>query len=163
MDLLPDCCPCGTRQRLCSPIWLHHPADGPRRAGPADDRRSRRLGGPTKRAKPWEGNRMRKLTLACLASTSLTVLSAVPLSAMAQTSPQTSPAETATAIEDVIVTADRRERRLQDVPSAITAVTSETLDRQRIVDLGSLSGSVPSFSMTEGTPLGKELNIRGIT
>jgi len=106
---------------------------------------------------------MRKLTLACLASTSLTALFAVPLSAMAQTGPQTSPPETATAIEDVIVTADRRERRLQDVPSAITAVTSETLDRQRIVDLGSLSGSVPSFSMTEGTPLGKELNIRGIT
>jgi iron complex outermembrane receptor protein len=49
------------------------------------------------------------------------------------------------------------------VPSAITAVTSETLERQRIVDLTTLSGSVPSFSMTEGSPLGKELNIRGIT
>lgn len=106
---------------------------------------------------------MRRLTLAWLASTSLTALCAVPLSAMAQTGPQTSQAEAATAIEDVIVTADRRERRLQDVPSAITAVTSETLDRQRIVDLSSLAGSVPSFSMTEGTPLGKELNIRGIT
>lgn len=106
---------------------------------------------------------MRILTLACLASTSLTALCAVPLSAMAQTGPQTSAPEAATAIEDVIVTADRRERRLQDVPTAITAVTSETLERQRIVDLSSLSASVPSFNLTEGSPLGKELNIRGIT
>lgn len=106
---------------------------------------------------------MRNLTLACLASTALTTLFLVPQAAMAQTGPQSSPSEPATTIEDVIVTADRRERRLQDVPSAITAVTSETLDRQRIVDLNSLSGSVPSFNMTEGTPLGKELNIRGIT
>ncbi|WP_374038975.1 TonB-dependent receptor [Brevundimonas staleyi] len=103
---------------------------------------------------------MRTLTLACLATTALTAL-ATPQFAAAQTTPQ--PAQESATVEDVIVTADRRERRLQDVPSAITAVTSETLERQRIVDLGSLSGSVPSFSMTEGSSLGKELNIRGIT
>lgn len=106
---------------------------------------------------------MRNLTLACLASTALTALFVMPQTAMAQSGPQTNRSEKSTAIEDVIVTADRRERRLQDVPSAITAVTSETLERQRIVDLTTLSGSVPSFSMTEGSPLGKELNIRGIT
>lgn len=108
---------------------------------------------------------MRKFTLACLATTALTALTVLPQAAMAQTAPQAPPTEAAgaTTIEDIIVTADRRERRLQDVPSAITAVSGEELQRQRIVDLSSLSGSVPSFSMTEGSSLGKELSIRGVT
>ncbi len=106
---------------------------------------------------------MKRFTLACLASTALTAMFAIPQMAMAQAAATSNQGEPAATVADVIVTADRRERRLQDVPSAITAVTSEALDRQRIVDLGTLSGSVPSFSMTEGSPLGKELNIRGIT
>ncbi len=110
---------------------------------------------------------MRKFTLTCLATTALTALAVMPQIAMAQTAAQTAPqtptSETAATVEDVVVTADRRERRLQDVPSAITAVTGEQLDRQRIVDLASLSASVPSFSMTEGSSLGKELSIRGVT
>lgn len=106
---------------------------------------------------------MRKFTLACLATTAMTALTVLPQVAMAQTAPQAPPSESATAIEDIVVTADRRERRLQDVPSAITAVSGEELQRQRIVDLSTLSGSVPSFSMTEGSSLGKELSIRGVT
>lgn len=101
---------------------------------------------------------MRNFTLACLATSALTALSVAPHAAMAQTNDGGG-----ATVEEVIVTADRRERKLQEVPSAITAVTSEVLERQRIVDLGSLSASVPSFSMTEGSALGKELNIRGIT
>ena len=103
---------------------------------------------------------MRRLALACLATTALTVIAA-PQYASAQTAPESS--EPAATVEDIIVTADRRARSLQEVPSAITAVNSETIERQRIVDLNSLAASVPSFSMTEGSSLGKELNIRGIT
>jgi iron complex outermembrane receptor protein len=106
---------------------------------------------------------MRKFTLTCLATTALTALAVMPQIAMAQTAPQTPSSETTATVADVVVTADRRERRLQDVPSAITAVTGEEIQRQRIVDLSSLSGSVPSFSMTEGSSLGKELSIRGVT
>lgn len=109
---------------------------------------------------------MRNFTLACLATSALTALAVTPHHAMAQTNPTTPSTAQASAVatvDDVIVTADRRERRLQEVPSAITAVTSEQLDRQRIVDLNSLASTVPSFSMTEGSSLGKELNIRGIT
>jgi iron complex outermembrane receptor protein len=106
---------------------------------------------------------MRKLTLACLATTALTALAAAPHAASAQDAATTTAEQSSTAVADVIVTADRRARRLQEVPSAITAVTSEQLERQRIVDLNSLAATVPSFSMTEGSSLGKELNIRGIT
>ncbi len=105
---------------------------------------------------------MRKFTLACLATTALTTLVAMPQIATAQTA-QSTPDTGVATVEDIIVTADRRARSLQEVPSAITAVNSETIERQRIVDLNSLATSVPSFSMTEGSSLGKELNIRGIT
>ena len=91
---------------------------------------------------------MRRLALACLATTALTVIAA-PQYASAQTAPENS--EPAATVEDIIVTADRRARSLQEVPSAITAVNSETIERQRIVDLNSLAASVPSFSMTEGS------------
>ncbi len=106
---------------------------------------------------------MRKFTLACLATTALTALTVLPQAAQAQNAQTNAQDPGVATVEDIVVTADRRERRLQDVPSAITAVTSETIERQRIVDLSSLAGSVPSFSMTEGSSLGKELNIRGIT
>lgn len=81
----------------------------------------------------------------------------IATSAAAQT------AERGPSVEEVIVTANRRESRLQDVPSAISAITEQALERNRIVDLGSLSSSVPSFSMTESSALGKELSIRGVT
>ena len=106
---------------------------------------------------------MRKFTLACLASTALTTLVAIPQLAMAQTAQPAEPGPGVATVEDIIVTADRRARSLQEVPSAITAVNSETIERERLVDLNSLANSVPSFSMTEGSSLGKELNIRGIT
>ena len=67
------------------------------------------------------------------------------------------------ALEEIIVSAARRELALQDVPTAITAVTGEVLERDRIVDLGTLAATVPSFSMTEDSAMAKELNIRGVS
>lgn len=56
------------------------------------------------------------------------------------------PAPTPSASEDeVIVTARRREERLQDVPVAITAVSSEMLDRYNVTAVGDLTTFVPSF------------------
>lgn len=47
--------------------------------------------------------------------------------------------------DEVIVTARRREERLQDVPVAITAVSSEMLDRYNVTAVGDLTTFVPSF------------------
>lgn len=88
---------------------------------------------------------------------------AVSVTAHAQESKTDAKAPGAAGLEEIIVTAARRELKLQDVPSAITAVTGETLERDRIVDLGSLASSVPSFSMTEESAMAKELSIRGIS
>jgi len=63
--------------------------------------------------------------------------------AAAQSAPQAgaSPA----ASEDVIVTANRRAERGQDVPTAITAITPERLEQQGIAKEQDLQASVPSL------------------
>ena len=49
------------------------------------------------------------------------------------------------AIGDIVVTATRREQRLQDVPVAVTAVTSEALGRSGASDIRNLTQVVPGF------------------
>jgi iron complex outermembrane receptor protein len=75
------------------------------------------------------------------------------------------PAETASsgpALEEVVVTAQRREEHLQDVPMAISAVTGEQITAQRITDLYTLATSVPWVNMTQDSAVSQQLNIRGI-
>ena len=58
------------------------------------------------------------------------------------------PAEVASAassIGEIIVTANRREERAQDVPIAITALSSERLQQQGIAKAQDLAASIPSL------------------
>src|SRR4051812_23669950 len=50
-------------------------------------------------------------------------------------------------LEEVVVTAQRREERLQDVPIAVTAISQDTLARRNAVDLSDLLGAVPGLSI----------------
>ena len=68
-----------------------------------------------------------------------------PLSAAAQTTPAADPQ--VTTLEVVKVTARKREESLQDVPVAVTALTSEQLDRLAVKDLGDLQGQVPNLTI----------------
>jgi iron complex outermembrane recepter protein len=67
------------------------------------------------------------------------------------------------ALEEVVVTATRRETALQQTPVAVTAISGETLAEEKVFSAGDLASSVPAFSFTALTPLDAELNIRGIT
>ncbi|MES2096523.1 MAG: TonB-dependent receptor [Pseudomonadota bacterium] len=49
-----------------------------------------------------------------------------------------------TGVADIIVTAQRREERLQDVPIAVTAVTGDSLARSGVTDTRQLTQSMPS-------------------
>lgn len=69
----------------------------------------------------------------------------------------------AQVLEEIVVTAQRRETALQTTPIAITAYSGETLAENKIFNVTDLANSVPAFSLTAGTPLDVELNIRGIT
>ena len=48
-------------------------------------------------------------------------------------------------IEEVIVTAAKREQSLQDVPIAVCVVDGEIIERSGMIDLFDLSLSVPSM------------------
>lgn len=64
---------------------------------------------------------------------------------------------------DIVVTAQRRSERLQDVPLAVTAVTSETLAQRQINDTNSLVLAVPSLSFQQGAnPTNTSFRIRGV-
>ena len=68
----------------------------------------------------------------------------------------------ADAIEEIVVTAQKREQRLSDVPMTITAVTGEQLARQGITSPNQLERVVPGFSVSQstfGTPL---YTLRGV-
>ncbi len=72
-------------------------------------------------------------------------------------------AQTSEGLEEVVVTAQRRETSLQTTAIAITAYTGAALAEDKIFTVGDLANSVPSFSLTALTGLDLELNIRGIT
>jgi iron complex outermembrane recepter protein len=68
-----------------------------------------------------------------------------------------------TELAEVIVTATRRSESIQNVPSSVTALTSETLDQIRARDLNDFAGFVPGLSFSSTGPSTNLLVIRGIT
>ena len=73
---------------------------------------------------------------------------------------------TATAnrpVEEITVTARRRSERLQDVPIAVTVLTSEEIARAGIQDVRDYANLTPNVTYGQGLNLGRNfLTIRGI-
>jgi iron complex outermembrane receptor protein len=70
--------------------------------------------------------------------------------------------QTAT-LDEIVVTAQKREQRLQDVPMSITAVTGEDLQRRGATGLMDLQYSVPGLSAIEYGPGQERVQIRGVS
>ena len=67
------------------------------------------------------------------------------------------------ALEEVIVTATQRAERLQDVPVAVTALTTDTIDAMGIVSTADLTRASASLTYGEGpTPNSAVFRVRGI-
>lgn len=97
---------------------------------------------------------MRTTTRLLLATCSL---AAIAMPAAAQTAPEPETSQEATSLGDVIVTAQRREQRILDVPVSVNVVSSEQLDRQNITTLADLSRAVPALNGAGGA-----LSVRGV-
>lgn len=66
-------------------------------------------------------------------------------------------------LEEIIVTAQKREERLQDVPVAVTALSAETLANEQIFDTINLVKAVPSLTFQAGNnPSNNSFRIRGV-
>lgn len=87
--------------------------------------------------------------------------------AFAQTAPQPAnnpPAamDQATTVDEIIVTAQKRDERLQDVPISITAVNGETLVRSGAKNMTELQGVVPGLYVSTNSGYGgAPISIRG--
>lgn len=86
----------------------------------------------------------------------LLALTTLPISAIAQD-------RAAPALEEVLVTAQRREEKLQDVPIALTAISARELEVRGITSIDSLNALAPNLqiSSTPGNTTSAQIAIRG--
>jgi outer membrane receptor protein involved in Fe transport len=64
-------------------------------------------------------------------------------------------------LQEVVVTAQKREEKLHDVPMGVTAITAEELQKQQLVSLEDLQSKVPGLSLTDVEPGITRLTLRG--
>lgn len=89
---------------------------------------------------------------------SAAVCALVPSFAFAQNSGQAD-----SGLEEIIVTAQKREQNMQDVPVAVTALSAETLTNRNVASVADLPRLAPSLTLTQGNvPTNNSLNLRGI-
>jgi len=97
------------------------------------------------------------MTMRHAAGVSLTALAAVlALAAPASAQDRTN------EIEELIVTAQRVEENLQEVPVAVTAFSAAALERSNIETLADVANRTPGFSMGQVDPIQQNFAIRGI-
>jgi iron complex outermembrane receptor protein len=88
-------------------------------------------------------------------------LAAVPGARADEQAQQTTSSGTATALQEIVVTAQKRQEKLHDVPMGVTAITSDDLDKQQLVSLEDLAAKVPGLSLTNIEPGITRLTLRG--
>lgn len=69
---------------------------------------------------------------------------------------------TATQLEEVVVTALKRDSSLQDTPISISALGSKTLERIGADDFEDYAGKVPGLNLLDNGPGSRRLVIRGV-
>jgi len=71
------------------------------------------------------------------------------------------PAKAAVELEEIVVTATKREVTVQDVPMSVAAISGRSISEQGIIDLDQLSASVPNLQVGDGT-LTTIISMRGM-
>lgn len=112
-------------------------------------------------------SKISKQTLTSVAAASFLVFSSV-LRAQDESAPRASGDGEANiaadSLEEIFVTARRREERLRDVPVAVTALTGDELERQNISTVTDALGAVPNLyvSRTGFTSSEHTITLRGV-
>jgi iron complex outermembrane recepter protein len=102
------------------------------------------------------------LVLTALGSTSLTYATPTPTPAD-QPAAETAASDQGNSLSEIVVTAQRREQRLVDVPISVEAQTGEQLERRGVVDLQSLPIVSPEVSFQQNySKIATSFAIRGV-
>jgi iron complex outermembrane receptor protein len=97
-------------------------------------------------------NNLNRLTLLAFCGASLLVVH----------SPAVAQSEDATALEEVVVTAQKREQNIQEVPIAIDALSRDTILAQRIAGPDDLVKLLPNLSLKTASAVNSGFAIRGV-
>ena len=89
-------------------------------------------------------------------------VSAVALHAQAWGQTDAAPQATSSGLGDIVVTAQKREQAINDVPLSITAASGEKLANQGITNVADLVKIVPGFNYTESAFATPVYTLRGI-
>ena len=84
---------------------------------------------------------------------------AAPGAALAQSAPD---GAAATAVDDIVVTARKREEALQDVPISVQVFGAAALEQAGIQDFSEIAYRVPGLKLSAERAVDTELFIRGI-
>jgi iron complex outermembrane receptor protein len=106
---------------------------------------------------------MRTLKFEALATTALALLVAGSVGAASRASAAEAADGAPTALQEVIVTATRREANPQTVPVSLTVITAQDLKTLHVQSLEDLQYSIPNFSFGgESTARRPDITLRGI-
>ena len=97
-----------------------------------------------------------------LARAVATVLAGGGLSALVPHTALAQEARSTSILEEVVVTAQRREQALQDVPIAVQVVNNDLINDVAAEDMGDLNGFVPGLVVSSDSPTQPKYQIRGI-
>ncbi len=84
-----------------------------------------------------------------------------PLVAIGLAGVVAAPTAFAQQLEEIVVTATKRERNLQDVPISVTVVTGEAILQGGFSDIEDLSKFIPNLRIQDGFT-GQAMTIRGV-
>lgn len=104
--------------------------------------------------------RERNMRKTAFSASAATLLLAAGLAAPAMA--QSAQSEAAVTVGDVVVTAQRREQSLQDVPIAITAFNAEALERTAATGIQDVAGKAPGVTLTQFNIGEPQIFIRGV-
>jgi len=66
------------------------------------------------------------------------------------------------AIEEILVTAQKRSESLSEVPIAISVFGADSINQTGVQELRDLTEYIPNVTITQGTDFGAQINIRGV-
>jgi iron complex outermembrane receptor protein len=85
----------------------------------------------------------------------------MPVAHAEQSAPQ--PAASGTQLEEILVTAQRRESKLEDTPIAVSVIDGGEIQRERLINLGDIAAKVPSITFNQVNHSESFISIRGTT
>jgi outer membrane receptor protein involved in Fe transport len=88
---------------------------------------------------------------------------AVPGQTLAEPSGQTSAGEASDIIEEIIVTATRRESALQDTALSVAVLAENDLEDAHLRDFEDYWRMIPSMAVTDSGPFGTRVTLRGLS